>query len=200
MKVIYLNLIRRQRTGDSMSNEREIAKIVIGLAEYYDKVPTAAQIEMYVQDLSSLTPQELIEAVKRYRNDPKNDRFPLPAKLKAMVKPPELDEDLAKEAAARIVGAVAKIGPYETERAKAYIGELGWEVVVRQGGWESVCIALDYHNQGTLQAQWRELALSLIRRTRIGLVEKPPMLPKAERAELVNIGDLIASKVQKKGS
>jgi hypothetical protein len=64
--------------------EARIAKTIGALAEYYDKKLTALQIAMYVEDLSALTPEQLNLAVKKYRTDPANVFFPLPAKLIAL--------------------------------------------------------------------------------------------------------------------
>lgn len=145
-----------------MKTHRElIAEILCGLAEYYDKKLTAGQIAMYVEDLSSLDPHRLFEAVQTYRLDPENNRFPLPSKLRSMLSASPADE--GRESAAKIVSAVFKYGWNNPHPARTYIGETGWAVVQAQGGWLAVCETLTFQNQGMLQAQWRELAISLKR-------------------------------------
>ena len=171
-----------------MSQRDKVAKIVIALAEYYDKILSTTQLAMYVEDLVAIEPEDLIKAVRIYRNDPKNERFPLPAKLKAMVVPANTDEDQARDASARIIASVSKFGPYQEQRAKEYIGELGWLVVQRQGGWRATVEALTYDNQGQLQAQWRDLALSLARRSKLGLVDQAPELPQKNQGSLESFG------------
>lgn len=146
-----------------MNYRGEIAKMVVALGEYYDKILTPTQFAMYVEDLADMTPANLAVAVKRYRMNPANDRFPLPAKLRAAVYSPETPDAAAREAVGQIISAVARIGPYDSERARKFVGPLGWLVVVRQGGWETVCEMLTFQNQGILQAQWRELAIALSR-------------------------------------
>jgi hypothetical protein len=141
----------------------EISQIVIGLAEYYDKQLSVSQLAMYVEDLIDLSPKDLVDAVCRYRRDSKNERFPLPSKLRAAL--PQGGGDPESEAASiasRIAGAVSRIGPYQVPLAKSYIGELGWAVVKSEGGWEEVCQSYTYENQGTLKAQWRNLAKSFL--------------------------------------
>lgn len=63
------------------SNREQIAEIVGKLAEYYDKNLSRSQVAMYVEDLISLQPEQLVVAVQRYRRNPQNVFFPLPAKL-----------------------------------------------------------------------------------------------------------------------
>jgi hypothetical protein len=146
-----------------MNKQVELTKILLALAEYYERNLSPSQIAMYVEDLMCLEPEKLIESIKRYRNDPKNDRFPLPVKLKAMIGEAESPDDHARDASSRIVAAVSKYGWNNLEQAKAYIGDLGWEVVKRHGGWQTLCESLTYSNMGMLQAQWRELAASIQR-------------------------------------
>lgn len=64
---------------------KSVSSVISALAEYYDKKLTETQIAMYVEDLGDLSLADLSEAVKRYRRDPKNSFFPLPAKLREIV-------------------------------------------------------------------------------------------------------------------
>ena len=67
-----------------MKHREQISRIVAGLAEYYDKHLSVSQLAMYVEDLAGMDLERLAQAVREYRADPKNDRFPLPAKLRAL--------------------------------------------------------------------------------------------------------------------
>lgn len=161
-----------------------IGQIVFALAEYYDKTLTDLQMEMYVEDLMELDPQELQQAVKLYRNDSRNKFFPLPATLKGMLKPS--DDQQAREAVSRIIYALRKYSdPYghSAERIAAamdYIGELGWFVVKRMGGWVHLSNA-DQEDTGPIaQAQWRELAISIQARDRLGIMNEAPRLPSSQ--------------------
>lgn len=177
-----------------MDQREQIAAIVIALAEYYREPLSEMQLAMYVEDLLELDADQLVAAVIAYRRDPKNDRFPLPARLRSMVLPSENLEADGREAASRIATAVSRIGPYQTDHAREFIGTLGWEVVRRQGGWEETCKALTYDNATTMQAQWRELAIAVGRRSRIGLLDTPPELPRpaATTGQLRSFGALIS--------
>jgi hypothetical protein len=158
--------------------QRALRGLVIGMSAYYGQTYPDDAIRLYVSDLVDLPYDDVVRAMGEVRRDPKTTRMPLPAVIRDRLQPADTLESNARESASRIATAVSRIGPYRTAEAKAYIGELGWEVVKRQGGWEETCAALTYDNATTLQAQWRELAISLGRRARIGLLDTPPSLPK----------------------
>lgn len=167
-----------------MTHRHKIATLVTGLAEYYNKTLTAGQIEMYVEDLISLSPEELHTAVRDYRRRPENKWFPLPAELIGLVRPDVSPEQNAIDAVSRIVESVSKFGPYRTVDAKSNIGELGWKVVQRDGGWINVCQNLTEDNLGTTRAQWREMAKSISARAHAGVLDSAPEIPKSVYSKL----------------
>ena len=144
-----------------MSKRAEIMKLVAALGEYYDKALTPTQIAAYTEDLLCLEPEELAQAIVIYRNDPRHDRFPLPVKLKSMVGQALNPDDEAVLVAGRILNAIARIGPYQSAKAREAIGEVGWQVVECEGGWESIC-EVQTDDIPTRKAQWRNLAKSFL--------------------------------------
>lgn len=156
-----------------MNKLAEIMKLIAALGEYYDKALTPGQVAMYAQDLMVLEPEQLKQAILTYRNDPRNDRFPLPVKLKAMVGAAVNPEDEAIQISGRILGAIASVGPYQGQRARELIGEIGWQVVQMEGGWQTIC-EIETDDIPIRKAQWRNLAKSLIEHPRRPSV---PMLP-----------------------
>ena len=177
----------------------EIMKLIFALGEYYDKKLTPEQLEMYSQDLSSLSPDELRQAIMKYRGDGKNERFPLPAKLIEMVRPKSNELDEGRDVASRVIAAVGKFGSYNSEGARAYAGEVGWEIVQRFGGWRALCQDLTSENQNMMFAQMRDLAMTLVKRSREGTiatpVEFPGMLPSGatRSGDLKSLGDIARS-------
>lgn len=148
-----------------MSNQRELlGEILFAFGEYYDKRLTTNQLGMYVEDLIDLTGDELRAACKLYRQDAKNERFPLPAKLIALARPKESPEDAGREIAAKIIDAVYKDGHANPERARSRMGEEGWSIVSRMGGWSQFCAELTNDNLTTFRAQIRDLATTIVRR------------------------------------
>lgn len=148
-----------------MNKRAEIGRLVTALGEYYREPLSATQIAMYAEDLMCLEPAQLAQAILTYRNDPRNDRFPLPVKLKAMIGQVINPEDEAVRVAGRILEAISRIGPYDSAKAKAFIGDAGWAVVQSEGGWESIC-EIQTDDIPIRKAQWRNLAKSFLERPR----------------------------------
>ena len=160
----------------------ELKALIVAHSAYYGQKLDPTVIQMYAEDLADLPIEVLRRALHEIRRDPKVNRFPLPAVIRARVTPPEMDEDQARDAAARIITAIARCGWTNPDSAKAMIGELGWEVVQRQGGWRSICEGVMEENKTIFQAQWRDLAMSLSRRSRAGTLDQLPALPKPSSA------------------
>jgi len=146
-----------------MTKLAEIMKLVSALGEYYDKSLTPGQLAMYSQDLMAMEPEQLALAINTYRNDPRNDRFPLPVKLKSMVGLAINPEDEAIQISGRILGAIASVGPYRSQEAREAIGEIGWQVVQAEGGWQTIC-EIQTDDIPIRKAQWRQLAKTFCER------------------------------------
>lgn len=155
----------------------KLRETIVLTAMYYEKTLNEQVLEMYVNDLAGLNERQVILAYEVYRKDPKNMRFPLPAQIRAICEPPVDDDSLAREAASRIVSAVRTIGYPSPGVAREYIGELGWKVVERNGGWMSLCQNLMEDQIGTFQAQARDLARAQIQFARAGRIDEAPALP-----------------------
>ena len=172
----------------------KIAQKLYGLASYYKETLTENQVKMYVEDIlsSGIGEEKLAQAILLYRQDGKNTFFPLPAKLITLVTPEESsDLDIGREATGRIIQAVSKFGFYRLQDAKEFIGSLGWKVVERQGGWGSLCTNLNSENKGTLQAQMRDSAVSILKLSRNGTLDKPIDLPQLEqKSNMQSLGEL----------
>lgn len=168
-----------------MTKEQRTAlgETIIFTAEYYGRPLTRPIVSMMIDDLSDLIFDEVIQAYKQYRRNEKNKSFPLPAQIRAMVQEQENPEASAREAAARIIDAVGKYGWNNPTRAQNYIGSLGWEVVMRAGGWVNICQTLSFDNVATIQAQLRELGLVLYSKARFGN-DSAPALPTHSKKEV----------------
>ena len=156
-----------------MNKQAEIMKLVSALGEYYRVPLTPGQVAMYSQDLMCMEPEQLAQAINTYRNDPRSDRFPLPVKLKAMVGLAVNPEDEAVQISGRILGAIASIGPYRVQDAREAIGEIGWQVVQAEGGWQTIC-EVQTDDIPIRKAQWRNLAKTFCERNARGTF---PQLP-----------------------
>jgi len=87
----------------------------------------------------------------------------------------------SKEVSAKILSAISKFGytvsvnDTKIDDIKKYVGDIGWKVIDLQGGWNAICESVTNANKSTYQAQWRDLALSVLESKR----EKPFELPKS---------------------
>lgn len=155
--------------------QQQLKGLFVATAMYFNhEIPDAA-LGLYVEDLVDLPFDQVAAAIREIRRDPKTTKCPLPAAIRARVTPESDPEADSVEAVGRIVHAVSRIGPYRTKDARAFIGELGWLVVQREGGWEQVCETLTDDNIGILKAQWRQMAMAQHKRARAGLVEAPAL-------------------------
>lgn len=162
---------------------------------YTGNEPKDALIRMYVEDLQELDPLAILEAYSRYRKNPRNRKMPLPSDIREMICPSISVENESREAAARIFSAIRKFGWNNPADAREYIGELGWRVVNLQGDWVGLCESMSNHMIPSLQAQYRELAISVSNRISMGHDEMPPALPeKNSKLIPVEIKKLAAKK------
>lgn len=172
---------------------RQLKLLILSTVAYYGHSIQDDVLAMYVEDLADLPLPEVADALRAVRRDPKTTRFPLPALIRDRISPAETPDADARDAAARIVSAISSCGWNNPTRAKQMIGELGWYVVTMAGGWLTVCETLTHDNVGQLQAQWRELALSSIRRAKAGTLNIAPVIPhkRSESKELGSIQEII---------
>lgn len=155
----------------------EIKALLVMLAEYYQKTLTDNQVRMYAEDLSEFPFEEVSRAMDSYRKNPNNKFFPIPAQLVEIMRPGVDDQSEAVEVSGRIWEAIGKFGRDAPARAKSFVGEVGWHVVQRMGGWAAVCEVIA-EDGGIFRAQMREIAKSAMIRSKLGILDQPPMLPK----------------------
>lgn len=121
-------------------------------------------LRLYAEDVSDLPFDEVIRALVAYRKNPKNRFMPLPAQIRDLIEPVESPEEMAREIAARIGGAIVKFGHPNEGEARIYIGPDGWNIVQRSGGWNHLCqnhgVTID---PSSFHAQIRDQLVSSIR-------------------------------------
>lgn len=167
-------------------------EILIGMAEVFGETLTDTRLRAYLKVLKQVTAEDLKRAGESILVDETLRRFPLPAQILAVCNPVLSPEEEAKEVAGRIIASVTKFGYSNQAEAREYIGNLGWEVVKMQGGWAELCRNMRNHMIPTLQAQYRELAITLRKKAIIGNLDTPPSLPESrQRPQLQSAGDIL---------
>jgi hypothetical protein len=173
------------------AEKQHLKKLLVGTAAYYGQSLRDDVLLLYVEDLTDLPFEAVCTALKEIRRDPKTTRCPLPAVIRNHITPAETDENKAIEAVSRIIDAVSRFGWNNLEAAKEFIGELGWQIVTRDGGWQNVCESMNPDNLGVYRAQWKQLALTQIQRAKAGTLNTAPALPAPNCA--IDVGKLLPS-------
>jgi len=152
--------------------------------------PKSGVLHLYELELAPLGYERAAKAIEEIvRTRKGTDRFPSIADIRNLIVPEPGPEVEAIEAANRIVEALSRFGGCNADvnepRAREFVGELGWLVVQRHGGWVNLVesgIAAD--QIPTLKAQWRELAKALWARAKAGRIHQPPTLPRPATGQI----------------
>jgi hypothetical protein len=71
-------------------------------------------------------------------------------------------EEIARELAERIAGAIRRFGYTQPRRAEEFLGAAGWLTIEKLGGWQNICESTDTDDLPVLKAQWREIARGVL--------------------------------------
>lgn len=173
-----------------------MAQALAAIAQRAGRTISAWELELYAEHLEPIGWDKVMAAMKRMFIDrPASRGIPTPGEIRdeALGTGKQGDKDTANEVAARILanvhkhGSARKLGDWA---ARPDVGELGWAVVHRVfGGWLGLCETYTYENHGTLMAQLRDVAESMLHRAALGIEDVPPALPSGINA--VPIGQTV---------
>jgi hypothetical protein len=170
-----------------MIQRSDIRHAMLGLSKIYKEELTKELIEIWETVLDELTETEIKSAVRQYILNPKNVFFPKPGQIYGLVRIENTDEE-AIFIANQIVGAISRIGPYRSEDAKTYLGEIGWAVVCLRGGWQEVCNVESNDQIGILTAQLRDATKGIIGRKKRGEELVPKITNQMQNLKSLGIG------------
>jgi hypothetical protein len=149
--------------GELTSELMDHFKFWAKVADYYEKQCTKVALTMYAQHSSEFSVDDLVSAFKKYIADPKHVYMPRPAQLIEYLRPHLNPDAEAKQIAGRVVKAVSDHGWPNSSKARADIGEAGWNAVQAYGGWTYICENLGTSiSMGQFQAQIRDHAKAYI--------------------------------------
>lgn len=140
----------------------------------------------YLAALDDLNPAQVLLALKDWIK--KGRGFPYPSEIREMILPEVSGDDHAVDVASSIIAAISTCGYTNPARAREMIGDLGWEVVQRFGGWRNVCENSDHEQLNTMRAQLRGLAEVVYKKSQRGELDHRPELPTA-----ANIASIVSS-------
>jgi len=145
------------------------------MAAYYRLSLNDTTIAMYANDTAEIDVNDLKTLFDEYKRNPNNKTLPMPSwfleKKNPIFKDPKL---ISKEVSSRISSAISKFGWCNEEKAAEYIGNVGWKIVSRYGGWKKVCESVGVNiDPGIFLAQTRDLAETLIHDHSNNVFDKP---------------------------
>lgn len=130
---------------------------------------------IWLNVLKDFTDQQIRDAFLKAATD--LTEWPAPATIKRLcLGCNKSDEEIGQDIASRIEGAIYKFGYTSPERAKEYIGDLGWHVVEQFGGWPRIC-EIETDQLPSSRKQWRELAAIVAKNFYTKGDNLPPSLP-----------------------
>lgn len=171
----------------------EVGQSWIGLAQMYGRDIPQIALKIMLDAIDDLPSKEIIHALVDWSRNSKQNRHPLPAELREMLKKELSIEARANEAANRIRQAITRIGWSEPVKAKEFMGDLAWAIVERSGGWTYIC---ENHgvdlNPLTFHAQARDSAKAIIESSKLGHIDRPMLLDE-RKGNLESIGNGISA-------
>lgn len=182
----------------------QLANVIGEVAALYGKSLNRQEVTAYINALLKYCPdtlQNYLRAFHDYTTNIHNKYFPYPAMLMPLLRKTQSSDGVANEVASRIRSAISKFGWPSPAEARAYIGELGWEVVKRSGGWQNLCENLGVTLQPlTYHAQARDLAKSIHEQAALGVYDQPIQIEqKIEQNKIVGVVKQLADAKQLKG-
>jgi hypothetical protein len=164
---------------------QRVKEMIILTANYYQRTLNQPVLEMYLEDLEGHDEEKIVQAYKTYRKDPRNKSFPLPAQILDIMNPQVSTDAQAQEIAGRITESISKFGYTGGAQAKAFIGEIGWSVVQRFGGWAEICRDHGVNIQpGQFFAQTRDMIKAKIEINKAGKSDDGSLLEYKSKGEI----------------
>lgn len=172
---------------------KSLAKTIHATAIYYNRNLEPEVLTMMCDDLEDLDASSCIDAYSRWRKNPANKTFPLPAQIRELVAPEQFVavETQAREIAARIMGSIPKFGYANPKEAQAFIGPEGWECVCRAGGWRHLCESVTTKQAPIMQAQFRDQLEGSLRYGTPAIEQSIGAVSSSEARGLESIGSLM---------
>ena len=161
--------------------QKQIAKLLVGLAEYCQATMSREQLEMYTREFDS--PEYLGACIVALKKDPdlRTGVMPMPAKIKAALAVSV--EEKCYKLVQSIFTAAHRHGYYKPKDAERFVGPVAWQVIQAYGGWGQVC-QIETRSMGTAFAQLRDLAISMQKIERIGALRERTGIGQDQKASI----------------
>lgn len=137
----------------------------LGLTKIYDQELTDDLVDIWATIFEGFSEEEFIQAIVKYCLDPGSKFFPKPGQIYSLARPESDPTSKAAVIADSIFTALARFGADAVGKQKArdLIGDIGWQWVERNGGWQAFSQSGIVNEQvPTLKAQCRMALIGLL--------------------------------------
>lgn len=139
-------------------NKTKIFNSLRNIAQLSQRPITSEIYTIYTEKLLKLyKPEVVLKALdKIIEQTGSGDKWPSIRDIVNVIAPPENDDAWCTLEAQKALGAIAKFGWPNEDRARTYLGEFTWDAVKhRFGGWRSFCESVNHQNETSHLAQIR---------------------------------------------
>jgi hypothetical protein len=186
----------------SKEQETTLLELLVATSAFFARELPDISLRMYAKILMEHEPDFVFEAMRNVMRDPKIRQMPTPAQILETVKPVITPTDDARDVAALLGKACRKKGDlwsagfFQDGRAHfegggkmhntfeeaviAEVGEVGFEVIRRIGGWGSFYTLWNNTTDSHFMAQMRDLAETVSKKSLGGVLYELPKLRKSQ--------------------
>lgn len=157
--------------------EAKIMQAVGAVAAATGKEVDEFGMSIYVEDLGRFEGEEFARILTRLRQAFRERTLPSVKELEDAALQRASGKNDVDEAVARICTAIRTCGTPNMSRAMEFIGELGWSIVQRYGGWAAVCAVESEKDLAVMRAQMKQTGESVRERASLGVLNEAPRLP-----------------------
>jgi hypothetical protein len=139
-----------------------VGEMWLTIAQVFNKEIQPSALKMMLDSIDDLAFEKVEKALSSWVGKTKQMRHPFPAEIRAMCEECLDPDTKGKLISSRVIEAISRFGYCNADDARKYIGETGWIVVKRFGGWQYVCENVGVTMQlSTFTAQARDIAIAL---------------------------------------
>lgn len=170
----------------SREEKQVISKTIINAGKYFGSHMEPEVVQMIIEMFESemVEYDQILIAYKKYSLNPKNRFWPKASEIMELIRPTVSEDAIATATVLRIEEAICKFGWSNPQGAKEFVGELGWKVIQRNGGWKHLC---EDHGtgiqSGTFHAQTRTAVKATLEMIAAGRNDEPIALPEGRKNE-----------------
>lgn len=158
-----------------MNHEEKFKNLLMFIARRTKEEIESQDLIFYRMKLRDYDIEKINQVLSDIAEDPK--RFPSVRDITSKLGDTRAisTKDNASVAVGAIFNCIRKYGWPNGEKAKEEMGDLAWQIVTMQGGWNNVCNILTNQNQGFYQTQWVNLGIGILERSKANAGNAPAL-------------------------